>query len=304
MNAVTKPVAALLAMSASSAPHRVQPADHTARSVASARLYSVVACVPARNEAESIEPIVRELVALRRLGVIDRVLVADDSTDDTPRLAERAGAEVVRQADLDVAAGPVRGKGDGMWRALGVCTEEVVCFVDGDTEGFGPEHVVGLVGAAAVDGFAFAKATYRRPFVDVRGPRPTGGGRVTELTAKPLLRALFPEVAAFSQPLAGEIAARTALLRRLPLATGYAVDVALLIDAWSQLGLEGMAEVDLGSRQNRHRPLHELAAMADEVAAAILQRAGQIPPRSPESPLFANRPPRAASAAAPSSTAA
>lgn len=263
-------------MSPPQSPHRVAYGLHALEQIAADRTQSVVAVVPTRDEAESIGPIAQVLVDLKNRGVLDRVLVADDSTDATPSLAEAAGAEVVRQSDLDPALGPVRGKGDAMWRALGVVHEDVVCFVDGDTEGFGVQHVVGLVGAVALDGYAFAKGRYRRPFVDVRGALPTGGGRVTELTAKPLLRQLFPELVAFEQPLAGELAASTDLLRRLPMATGYAVDIALLIDVWQELGLAGMAEVDLGERQNRHRPLSELAAMADEVAAAILDRAGVV----------------------------
>lgn len=281
-------------MTSIASPHRIALGAHLPGAVAGARTQSVAAVVPARNEAATIAPIVRVLVDLRDAGVLDRVVVADDSTDATAELAEAAGAEVVRQSDLDPALGPVRGKGDAMWRALGAIDEDLVCFVDGDTEGFGPKHVVGLVGAVALDGFAFAKGRYRRPFIDVRGAQPTGGGRVTELTAKPLLRQLFPEVAAFDQPLAGELAARTELLRALPMATGYAVDVALLIDAWRQLGLAGMAEVDLGERQNRHRPLSELADMAGEVAAAILDRAGVLPASA--SPLV-ERPPRVLPAA-------
>lgn len=261
-------------MSVLPTPHAVALDAHTVDGLAAARERSVAVVVPTVDEAETIGSIAAVLVALRERGAIDRVIVADDSTDDTPAIARAAGAEVIRQADLDQAHGPVRGKGDAMWRAIGVVEEEVVCFVDGDTRDFGPHHVVGLVGAVAVDGFSFAKGRYQRPFIDVRGPRPTGGGRVTELTAKPLLRLLFPELAAFDQPLAGELAATTELLRSVPLATGYAVDVALLIDVWRELGIAGMAEVDLGTRQNRHRDLAELGVMAGEVAAAILDRAG------------------------------
>lgn len=261
-------------MSRLPSPHEVAFGAHDPTAVAATRDRSVAVVVPTRDEAATIGSIVTVLADLRALGVVDRVIVADDSTDGTAGIAQAAGAEVIRQADLDRSLGPVCGKGDAMWRALGAVDEDVVCFVDGDTRGFGPQHVVGLVGAVAVDGFKFAKGRYRRPFVDVQGPRETGGGRVTELTAKPLLRLLFPELAAFDQPLAGELAATTELLRSVPLATGYAVDVALLIDAWRELGIAGMAEVDLGERQNRHRELAELGVMAGEVAAAILDRAG------------------------------
>jgi glucosyl-3-phosphoglycerate synthase len=275
--------------------HRAHHVAYEARHVADRREHSVVVVVPTVDEAATIEATVHALVSLRRAGVIDRVMVADGSTDDTPRLAERAGAEVVRQRELHPELGPVLGKGDAMWRAATVCSEDVLCFVDGDSADFAEHLPLALVGATAMDGHAFAKATYRRPFLDTTGHRPTGGGRVTELTAKPLLAMLLPELAEFGQPLAGEIAIRASLLRALPLATDYAVDVALLIDAWRAVGLEGMVEVDLGVRQNRHRPLHELAPMATQVAAAILERAGRWPAQQPLP--FAERPPLAAPAA-------
>lgn len=271
--------------------HRAHYVAYEPRVVADRRERSVVVVVPTLDEAATIEATVTTLVALRRAGVIDRVLVADASADATPRIAERAGAEVVRQRDLHPQLGAVLGKGDAMWRAASVCSEDVICFVDGDSADFALQLPLALVGATAMDGHRFAKGTYERPYVDPTGRRPTGGGRVTELTAKPLLAMLLPELAAFAQPLAGEIAIHASLLRELPLATGYAVDVALLIDVWRATGLDGMVEVDLGRRQNRHRPLHELSPMASQVAAAILERAGRW---NPDEPLpFTERPPLA-----------
>ncbi len=276
-------------MTAISELHRAHHVAYEPRAVADRREHSVAVIVPTLDEAGTIEHTVLALVALRRAGVIDRVVVADASTDDTPRIAERAGAEVVRQWELQPQVGPVLGKGDAMWRAASICTEEVLCFVDGDSADFGERMALALIGATAMDGHQFAKATYRRPFLDTTGLRPTGGGRVTELTAKPLLAMLLPELAEFGQPLAGEIAVHASALRAVPIATGYAVDVALLIDLWRRLGLSGMAEVDLGVRQNRHRPLHELAPMAAEVAAAILSRAGHW--RDDQPLPFVERPP-------------
>lgn len=252
----------------------VTPADRAA--LLHERRSSVAVVVPTRDEAATIGPITRSLVGLRELGAIDRVVVVDESSDDTGVLAASAGADVVAQSALMSEFGAVLGKGDALWRALSVVEEDVICFVDGDTVDFDAEMVCGLV-AAVVGGRDFAKATYRRPFASGGAVAPTGGGRVTELTAKPLLRALLPELGGFTQPLAGELAARTELLRTLPFATGYAVDAALLIDVWRQVGLAGMAQIDVGVRQNRHRPLEQLASMADEVAGAILQRAGVLP---------------------------
>jgi glucosyl-3-phosphoglycerate synthase len=234
----------------------------------------IVVCVPTVDEQRTIGDVCLELVGLRDAGAIDRVLVCDNSTDATPFIAEAAGAEVVRQGDLMSDFGAVRGKGDAMWRALAAVDEDVVVFVDGDTHGF-RRHMAGdLAAAVAVEGYSFVKATYQRPFDTGHEVLPTGGGRVTELAAKPLLGALLPPLAAFDQPLAGEIAVRTDLLRALPFVTGYGVDVALLIDAWRMVGLEQMAQVDTGLRQNRHRPLAQLGPMADEVSRAILNRAG------------------------------
>ncbi len=274
--------------------HRAHHVAYAPRTVAHRRERSVAVIVPTLDEAATIETTVTALVALRRQGVLDRVVVADASSDDTPRLAERAGAEVVRQWDLHPELGPVLGKGDAMWRASSICGEDVLCFVDGDSADFAEHLPLALIGATAMDGHRFAKATYERPFLDTTGHRPTGGGRVTQLTAKPLLAMLLPELAAFGQPLAGEIAIDRELLCQLPLATGYAVDVALLIDVWRAAGLAAMVEVDLGTRQNRHRPLHELGPMAAQVAAAILERSGRWPEGEPLP--FSERPPLARAA--------
>lgn len=259
---------------------------------------SVVVIVPTVDEAATIGPICQALEAARAEGVCDRVLVADESTDATPEIAAAWGAEVVRQRELRPELGPVLGKGDAMWRALHAVTEDVVVFVDGDTRDFDPTVVRALVRTIA-DGAQFAKADYDRPWDDGRGaPLPHGGGRVTELTAKPLLRQFFPELAGLGQPLAGEIAARTDLLRRLPFVTGYGVDVALLIDAWRAVGSRGIGEARVGRRQNRHRPLAELGPMADAVTATILARAGiaprQLVERAPVAPLAALPPARVA----------
>ena len=235
---------------------------------------TISVCVPARECAETIVPIVETLVALREQGAIDQVAVVDAaSADGTADLAGRAGAEVHQQAALLPDQGPVLGKGDAMWRALTVQTGDMICFLDGDSERFGPDFACGLAGAVACEpGVRFAKASYRRPFRVGEAELPEGGGRVNELAARPLLRLFFPDLAGVRQPLAGEIAARRDLLERLPFATGYAVEIAMLIDAYRAAGLEGLAQVDLDVRQNRHQPLSALAPMADAVLRAVAVR--------------------------------
>ena len=261
---------------------------------------TISVCVPARECAETIVPIVETLVALREQGAIDQVAVVDAaSADGTADLASGAGADVHQQAALLPDQGPVLGKGDAMWRALTVLDGDVICFLDGDSERFGPHFACGLAGAVACEpGVRFAKASYRRPFRVGEAELPEGGGRVNELTARPLLRLFFPDLADVRQPLAGEIAARRDLLERLPFATGYAVEIAMLIDAHRAAAPEGLAQVDLDVRQNRHQPLSALAPMADAVLRAVavrLEREERLAGVVPDAPV--ERPPLATLAA-------
>jgi glucosyl-3-phosphoglycerate synthase len=273
--------------------HSQFPAEALAR-----RGERVSVVVPARECAGTIGAIAQTLAGMRDRGLVDQVLVVDaDSSDGTAQIAARAGVEVVSENALMPEFGPARGKGDAMWRALSVCEGEIVCFVDGDSGHFGEHFVAGTVGPLLSDaGVEYVKAFFRRPF---RNGHPEDGGRVTELTARPLLRRFWPELAAMRQPLAGEMAARRDLLRRLPFSTGYAVETALLLDVHREVGLRGLAQVDLDIRQNDHKPLPALAPMADEVLAAVtarLQRRGLLAPDGVAAPL--ERPPMASVVAA------
>lgn len=260
--------------------------EYPAARLAAERDRSVSVLVPARNEEETVATVVERLVLLIEQGVVDQVLVADDSEDATAERARAAGAEVVSQATILPGFGPVEGKGDAMWRALAAARGELVCFVDADTRDFSPHFVCGLLGPLLCEpDVALVKGTYRRPFDDGRGaPRPDGGGRVTELTALPLLRRFRPDVAWLRQPLAGEIAAPRALLAELPFTCGYGVDVGLVLDVADRYGADAITEVDLDTRQNRHRPLHELGPMADAVLAAACTRFGLPGPAVPSRP--------------------
>jgi glucosyl-3-phosphoglycerate synthase len=253
-----------------------------AERLASERTRSVSVCVPARNEERTIGAIVADLVDLRELGAIDEVLVVDaNSTDGTPGIARDLGADVRDESELLPEHGDVLGKGDAMWRALSVIDSDVVVFLDADSEGFGPHFATGLAGPLVCgdNGIEFVKAFYRRPLKVGEVSLPEGGGRVTELTARPLLNLFDPELAGFRQPLSGELAGTRELLQRLPFATGYAVEIAMLIDAWREVGLDGLAQVDIEMRQNRHQPLSELTQMAYAVLRAVcvrLEREGRL----------------------------
>jgi glucosyl-3-phosphoglycerate synthase len=252
----------------------------TAARLAAEREETVSICLPARNEERTIGPILEQLVPLRELGAIDQIVVVDRSTDATAQIARQFGVEVHDQEALAPELGPVLGKGDAMWRALHVLRGDVVCFLDADTERFGAHFACGLLGPLLCErGISFVKGFYRRPFRVGDAVLPDGGGRVTELTARPLLNLFYPELAAIRQPLAGEIAARRELLERLPFVTGYGVDVALLIDAYQSAGLEALAQVDLEVRQNAHQSLRDLGPMASAVLQAVasrLEREGRL----------------------------
>jgi glucosyl-3-phosphoglycerate synthase len=278
--------------------HRSHTFSHTEfppQRLAAEREATISVCLPARNEARTIGTILERLLPLRELGVVDQLVVVDDSTDGTAEIARRLGAEVYEQERLVPELGPVLGKGDAMWRALPALSGELICFLDADTEDFGAHFACGLLGPlVSRPDISFVKGCYRRPFRVGDQIFPDGGGRVTELTARPLLNLFYPDLAAVEQPLAGEVAARRELLERLPFVTGYGVDVALLLDAYELVGLEGLAQVDLDVRQNAHQPLRDLGPMAFAVLRAVAARleregrlegplpAGFMPPGLPE----------------------
>jgi glucosyl-3-phosphoglycerate synthase len=253
---------------------------YTAQAIASARArrgLGATVCLPARDCAATVGDIVAALVPLREAGAIERIVVVDAASGDgTAGVAERAGAEVWQEAELLPSFGRVLGKGDAMWRALSRIDSELVCFVDADSEQFPAHFVTGLLGPLVCEpDVSFVKAFYRRPLSGDGSPPGEGGGRVNHLTARPALALFYPELAEIRQPLAGEIAARRELLVKLPFASGYGVEIAMLIDAWREVGLEQIAQVDLEEHHNQHQPLAALAPMALTVLATLARRMEQ-----------------------------
>jgi glucosyl-3-phosphoglycerate synthase len=240
------------------------------------RTISVV--LPALNEEETIESVIDSISPLVD-GLVDELIVLDSgSTDDTEIRAIAAGARVVsrEQALPEVPIRP--GKGEALWRSLAATGGDIVVFVDSDLINPHPMFVPWLVAPLLTcDGIHLVKSFYRRPLnVGDAGGRAgaTGGGRVTELVARPLLAALRPELGRMLQPLGGEYAASRELLTSLPFAPGYGVDIGLLVDTFDRLGLDAIAQVNLGVRAHRNRPLAELGAMSRQVIATLLSRCG------------------------------
>jgi len=232
--------------------------------------------VPARNEAATVGHIVgrvREaLMATARL--VDEIVVIDsDSTDATAEVASSAGARVHASASIRPDLGSVPGKGEAMWKSLFVTTGDLIVFMDADLEEWDTHFVPGLLGPLLTrPEVELVKGFYRRP-----GSHGLDGGRVTELVARPLVAMLFPELAGLVQPLAGEWAVRRSLFEALSVPTGYAVELAALVDTLRLRGLDAIAQVDLGRRSHRHQELLDLGQMATQILGAATRRSGLDP---------------------------
>jgi glucosyl-3-phosphoglycerate synthase len=244
---------------------------------------TVSVVIPARNEEATVGAIVatirRHLTEQVRL--VDEVVVVDSrSTDSTAASAAAAGARVVSQDDVTRGLPRMDGKGDALWAGLAVSTGDVVAFVDGDLRDFSPHFVTGLLGPLLTDASVeFVKGFYHRPLVGAAGVETDGGGRVTELAARPLINLFWPELAGMVQPLAGEYAGRRRTLERIPFVSGYGVEIAMLIDLLDLVGLDALAQVDLGERHHRHQGTEALGRMSAQImvtAWARLYRRGLV----------------------------
>jgi glucosyl-3-phosphoglycerate synthase len=236
------------------------------------RDHVVSVCLPARNEEATVGAIVEVIHThlVDRVPLVDEIIVLDDhSADDTAAVAAAAGATVIDAATVlpEVPGGP--GKGRALWRSVHAARGDLIVWCDADVTNFGPQFVVGLLGPLLTEpAVEYVKGFYRRPL----GAGGEGGGRVTELVARPLLSLLFPALAEFVQPLSGEYAGRRRVLEQVPFVAGYGVEVGLLIDLSHRYGLDSLAQVDLGTRRHRNRPLRELGPQAMTVMQVVLRR--------------------------------
>ncbi|MFN8126484.1 MAG: glucosyl-3-phosphoglycerate synthase [Candidatus Nanopelagicales bacterium] len=242
---------------------------------------SVDVILPALDEAETVGPIVESVRTLVSAGLVDDLVVVDThSRDATAERARDAGARVVTSSDILPEVPLERGKGEAMWRGLAATTGDLVVFVDADLRSFRPDYVTGLLGPLLTDdGVHLVKAIYDRPLVagDVRIA--AGGGRVTEILARPLINALWPALSGVAQPLSGEYAVRRSLIEALPMPCGYGIEIGVLVDTFRSVGLDGIAQVDLGEREHRHQDATRLSRMSAQILHAALTRAdpeGQV----------------------------
>ncbi|MFV2103195.1 glucosyl-3-phosphoglycerate synthase [Micromonospora sp. LOL_024] len=255
-------------------------ADWPTRRLLDAKGDSRVSVVlPARDEEATVGAIVSTIREhlMDRVSLVDELIVVDSrSTDRTAAVARAAGAEVVSQDAMTRGLPRLTGKGDALWAGLAAAEGDVVAFVDADLREFRPHFVTGLLGPLLTDpSVDFVKGFYHRPLVNASGVEADGGGRVTELMARPMLNLFWPELAGFVQPLAGEYAGRRDVLARVPFVSGYGVETAMLIDLLELVGLDALAQVDLGERKHRHQDTAALGRMSAQIMLTAWSRLQQ-----------------------------
>lgn len=237
------------------------------------RTVSVV--LPALDEERTVAGVVDTIHPLLG-GLVDELVVLDSgSTDDTAARARAAGARVLSREEAVPHLSPEPGKGEVLWRSLAATSGDIIAFVDSDLINPDPAFVPKLLGPLLLgDGIHLVKGYYRRPLRSGGTEEAHGGGRVTELVARPLLAALRPELTCVLQPLGGEYAGTRELLEAVPFAPGYGVEIGLLLDTYDRLGLDAIAQVNLGVRKHRNRPLTDLGAMSRQIVGTVLGRCG------------------------------
>jgi len=232
--------------------------------------------LPTLDEEETIGPIVRKAMRemVGRLPLLDEVLVIDSaSTDRTREIAEAEGARVVQHPDVLARYGSFVGKGEALWKSLYETSGDIVVWADTDVKNWHPRMVYGTLGPLLHEPrLQYVKGYYQRPIVEDGILKEGGGGRVTELVARPLINLFYPELSGMIQPLSGEYAGRRALLESIPFFTGYAVEIGHLIDAAERVGIEGLGQVDLERRVHRNQELEGLSRMSFTIIQAVMKR--------------------------------
>ncbi len=232
--------------------------------------------LPTLEEEETIGPIVRRSMRelMGRFPLLDEILVIDSaSSDRTREIAEAEGARVVQHPDVLARYGSFPGKGEALWKSVFETSGDIIVWADTDVRNWHPRMVYGTLGPLLVEPrLQYVKGYYQRPIVEEGQLKEGGGGRVTELVARPLINLFFPELSGLIQPLSGEYAARRALLESIPFFTGYAVEMGHLIDVAERVGLEGLGQVDLERRLHRNQELEGLSRMSFVIIHAVMKR--------------------------------
>jgi nucleotide-binding universal stress UspA family protein len=232
--------------------------------------------LPTLDEEETIGPIVRRAIRemVGRVPLLDEILVIDSaSSDRTREIAEAEGARVVQHPDVLPRYGSFKGKGEALWKSVFETSGDIIVWADTDVRNWHSRFVYGTLGPLLHEPrLQYVKAYYQRPIVEAGVLKEGGGGRVTELVARPLVNLFYPELSGLIQPLSGEYAGRRTLLESIPFFTGYAVEIGHLIDATERVGIEGLGQVDLERRVHRNQELEGLSRMSFVILQAVMKR--------------------------------
>jgi hypothetical protein len=232
--------------------------------------------LPALNEAETVGNLIQTIKSclFDQVPILDEIILIDsNSVDETRSIAESLGVPVyIHQSTLS-NHGSRRGKGEALWKSLYLTRGDIVLWIDTDIVNIHPRFVYGLIGPMLANpAVQFVKGFYRRPIKVGDRIQAGGGGRVTELTARPMLNLFFPELSGVIQPLSGEYGGRRKLLERLPFASGYGVEIGLLIDVLKTAGLSAMAQVDLQERIHHNQPIEALSKMSFAIIQTVMRK--------------------------------
>jgi len=232
--------------------------------------------LPTLDEEATIGEIVARArrVLVDGVPLVDELLVIDSgSSDRTCEIAEAEGARVVQHSDVLPRYGSYRGKGEALWKSLYETSGDLVAWCDTDVRNWHPRMAYGTLGPLLAEPrIQYVKGYYQRPIVEDGILKEGGGGRVTELVARPLINLFFPDLSGFIQPLAGEYAGRRSLLETIPFFTGYAVEIGHLVDISERVGLTGLGQVDLERRVHRNQELEGLSRMSFVILQAVMKR--------------------------------
>lgn len=235
--------------------------------------------LPTLNEARTIGKVIKtaQLNLMRRYPLLDEIVVIDSlSTDRTVEIAQNLGVPVVKHPEILPEYGAWAGKGEALWKSLFVLRGDLIAWIDTDIVNIHPRFIYGILGPLIREpDLMYIKGFYHRPLRYGAKIEARGGGRVTELVARPLLNLFYPELSGLVQPLAGEYAGRREALEAVPFFAGYGIETGLLIDIWSRFGLRAIGQVDLEQRIHRNQPLVALSKMAFEIVQVVMQRVSE-----------------------------
>ncbi|MBX3081775.1 MAG: glucosyl-3-phosphoglycerate synthase [Anaerolineae bacterium] len=237
---------------------------------------SIGLALPALNEAETVGKVITTIKSalMDEYPLLDEIVLIDsNSDDDTVAIAESLGVRTYKHPEILPEEGSYRGKGEALWKSLHVLTTDIIAWIDTDITNIHPRFIYGLIGPMLKrPNVQYVKGFYQRPIKVGDQLQAYGGGRVTELVARPLLNLFYPELSGIIQPLSGEYAGRRAALDSTPFFTGYGVETGLLIDLHEKYGLEGIAQVDLEERVHHNQPLVNLSKMSFAILQVFISR--------------------------------